>query len=101
MSMQRPDSTGPSCEVGPSLQGKCSRAGRQEHGEHLGKGREKVVSRAGLAFVCERSPPAIPAEALCFPFTRNTCLPCSEHRGSGDSEYVRGRGCYRKRRCPF
>lgn len=47
--MQRPDSTGPSYEVGPSLQGKCSRAGRKEHGEDLGKGRKKPTGRTHLA----------------------------------------------------
>jgi hypothetical protein len=35
-----------------SLQGNCSRGRRQEHGEDLGKRREKAVSRVGRAFVC-------------------------------------------------
>lgn len=60
-----------------------------EHGEDLGEGGQQ-----GRSGVCERSGPTIQVEALCFPLARNTCVPCLEHRGKDDYEYLIGRGCY-------
>ena len=84
-----------------SATGKCSRAGRKEHGEYLGKRWEKAASGDNLAFVCERSLPAIQAEALCFPIVRNTCVLCSKHSGEGGCDSLIECGFFRKRCCHF
>ena len=42
-----------------------------------------------------------PAEALCFPIARNSCVPCSKHSGEGGCDCLIERGFFRKRCCHF